>query len=95
MKEIYMSYDITTEKSAKLADCADILKTDTTKVKELISDLNQYWIGSAATSFTNTIEEYITLFNKYYEKFSEDKEELDASNKSYKALNDKYLNKEI
>ena len=90
-----MNYDITKEKSVKLGDCADIVKSDTTKIKDLIVDLNQYWIGSAATTFTNTIEEYITLLNKYYTKFAEEKEEYDASSASYKALNEKYLNKEI
>lgn len=95
MREIYMNYDITKEQSLKLGDCADVVKSDTTKIKDLIVDLNQYWVGSAATTFTNTIEEYITLLNKYYTKFAEDKDEFDASNKSYKALNEKYLNKEI
>lgn len=95
MKEIYMNYDITKEKSNQLSDCTDIIKNDSNKIKDLIVELNQYWKGSAATTFTNKIEEYIELLNKNYVKFAEDKDEFTASSASYKALNEKYLNKEI
>lgn len=95
MKDIYIENDMLLKNVSEFENSLDIINSSTKKMKELLTDLNQYWKASSAKNFTSIMEGYINQCNEYYKKSTEmiDKQKLSLN--TYKKFDDYFSNKSI
>ena len=51
MEEIYIDYNGINHLKSELDDCAEIIRTDSKKILEYVSEINNVWKGTAANIF--------------------------------------------
>lgn len=95
MNEVFIDYNKAEMSANKMSESADIIKSDSKKLDELISDLNNYWKGSASQFFSKKMIEYIELFQKSSNIFQEKSDTLKLSKKTYEKFENQFLNMEI
>ena len=62
MEEIYIDYNGINHLKSELDDCAEIIRTDSKKILEYVSEINNVWKGTAANIFSSRISEYAEAF---------------------------------
>ena len=95
MEEIYIDYNGINHLESELDNCAEIIRTDSKKILEYVSEINNVWKGTAANIFSSRISEYAEAFQDCYNKLDKDAETLRLSGKAYKKFETHYLNKKI